>query len=120
MPDKIAANGTATASAAVISSILALAQSGCSAGAPLVVDHDSVATHTRNFRGVVNGLGRFDKDQNSKRLLNGYLPPESVGMASTFAERHQVRVGIERGVFFARFWRLRFFLLGGSTVWTKS
>ena len=52
---------------------------------------------------MVNGLWRFDKDQNSKRLLNGYLPPENASMASTFADRYQVRVEIERGVLFTRF-----------------
>lgn len=80
-------------------SVVAVAQSGCSAGAPLVIDHDEVATQVRSFRGVVNGLWRFDQDENAGRLLKGYLPAESAAMmAPALAERHQVRVGIDRGV----------------------
>jgi hypothetical protein len=77
--------------------------SACSVGAPFVIaTSDPVQTEEKVVRGVVNGLWRFDPSQNAHRLTKTAVGA-SQSEAAAFYDRYQVRVGIDRGHFIAKF-----------------
>lgn len=77
--------------------------SACSVGAPFVIaTSDPVQTEEKVIRGVVNGLWRFDPSQNVHRLTKMEVGA-SQSEAAAFYDRYQVRVGIDRGYFIAKF-----------------
>ncbi len=78
---------------------LAAGLAACSAANPLSISaRGGLHSETGEFRGVVNGLWRFDPNENRDRL-EGYLTGASEDQVARLADRHQVRVGIDRSLF---------------------
>lgn len=74
----------------------------CSAANPLSISAPGgLSGASSEYRGVVNGLWRFDPDENVDRL-EGHLTRASADQAAGLADRHQVRVGIDRSLFLGK------------------
>jgi hypothetical protein len=88
---------------ALILSIGAWSLTACSAGTPLTIALPSgVQKEEKVYRGVVNGLWRYDPKENTKRLTSS-LGGASVADAQSLASRYQVRVGIDRSWWWGKF-----------------
>ncbi|MFO1394208.1 MAG: hypothetical protein U1F09_10655 [Steroidobacteraceae bacterium] len=85
--------------------LAAWALGGCSSAVPFGVafeKHAPKSAPDKSYRGVVNGVWKYDTTANEKRLTGPYCEA-SAEDAAQLADRYQVRVGIDRGMFIGEF-----------------
>jgi len=81
--------------------LLVFAMVGCSAAVPFGIATQTHAPKTdpdKIYRGVINGLWRYDAKENTERLQGPFCEADPL-VAFELSDRYQVRVGIDRSWF---------------------